>query len=261
MFLMSNMNYINCFPGIKHKGLSKEELKDAIEKSKKGDEASFELILSHMYNYLIHLSRDFFIQGSDNEDIYQEAAIKLINVIDKYEESKGSFMSFAQSSIRKHIITVMNREMAKKRCILNTSYSLDDSTENEDGDRLSYIDTIASEDAISPQHLGDPLEVVRKDYEEYLIDEISKNLSDMEQKVFVLRFIERYTYKEVASLLNLYKIDNEGMRVVDQKSVDNAIGRSRPKIKKALQKLKISPKEFNKEFNNEKEKINEDYKI
>ena len=73
----------------------------------------------------------------------------------------------------------VNRVVARERQ-RQTYYA----TENEDGDRLSYIDTIAGEDAICPQNLGDPLEIVRKDYEEYLIDEISKTLSDMEQMYF-----------------------------------------------------------------------------
>lgn len=248
---MAKNEYINCFPGITHKKLSKEELLEQIKLAKKGNEKAFETILAHMYNYLIHLAREFFIQGGDNDDVYQEAAVKLINVIDKYEEGKGSFMAFAQSSIRKHIITVMNREMAQKRSILNMSYSLDDSTENEEGDKLSYIDTVATEDAVSPTSLGDPLEIVRKDYEEYLIDEISKNLSDMEQKVFILRFIEGNSYKEVARQLNLYKLKN-GRRVLDQKSVDNAIWRSRPKIKKTLEKLNISPQKFNEDVETRK---------
>lgn len=245
---LKNNAFNSCFPGIKYNKLSKKELNENIKKAKNGDEKAFELILSHMYNYLLHLSRDFFIQGGDDQDIYQEGAIKLMNVIDKYDGSKGGFMAFAQSSIRKHIITVMNREKAKKRCILNTSFSLDDAAENEEGDKLSYIDTVSAKDSLVPNSFGDPLEIVRKDYEEYLIEEISKTLSSMEQKVFVLRFIEGYSYKEVARQLNLYKLDKEGNRILDQKSVDNAIWRSRPKIKKSLEKLKISPKEFNKEI-------------
>jgi len=245
---MSNREGGGCFPGVNYNKLSKEELLDQIKLAKKGDEAAFELVLSHMYNYLMHLATEFFIQGSDNEDVYQEGAIKLINVIDKYDESKGSFMGFAQSSIRKHIITVMNREMAQKRSILNTSYSLDDTTENDEGDKLSYIDTVSTEDSVIQTNMGDPLEIVRKDYEEYLIEEISKNLSDRERKVFVLRVIDGLSYKDVAKHLNLYKINKNGVRRLNQKSVDNAIWRSRPKIKKTLEKLQIKQRVYQEEI-------------
>ncbi len=94
---------------------------------------------------------------------------------------------------------------------------------------------------------ADQLELVTRDYEEYLIDEIAKNLSDMEKKVFVLRFMEGFSYREVAKELNLYKV-RYGKKVLDQKSVDNAIWRSRPKIKKALERLHISPKAFEEEI-------------
>jgi len=64
----------------------------------------------------------------------------------------------------------------------------------------------------------------------------------MEAKVFVLRFIKGLSYKDVAREIGLWKKDRKtGERVPDQKSVDNAIWRSRPKIKKALERLKITP--------------------
>jgi RNA polymerase sigma factor (sigma-70 family) len=255
---MENGDFFDFLPGIKYKKLSKKELNKSIKLAKEGNEKAFEEILSHMYNYLYHLSREFFIQGSDNDDIYQEAAIKLINVIEKYDKEKGSFVAFAQSSIRKHIITAINREMAQKRSILNESFSLDETLENEEGDKLSYIDGVQKkEDNLKKASLAeDPLDIVSKDYEEYLIEEISKNLSEMESSIFVLRFIEGYSYKEVAETLKLYKrnkkgkyiVDKEGEYVVDQKSVDNAICRSRPKIKKTLEKLNIIPKNI-KEIN------------
>jgi hypothetical protein len=137
--------------------------------------------------------------------------------------------------------------MAKKRIILNTSYSLDDSVPNENGESISYMDIVSNEMSLGNSSIGNPLQIVTKDYEEFLIDEVSKNLSDMEQKVFVLRFIEGYSYKEVAEKLHFYKM-RKGKRVLDAKSIDNAIVRSRPKIKKALEKLNINPKDFDKEI-------------
>ena len=102
-------NQSSSFPGVVYNKLSKEDLNKNIKLAKKGDEKAFEKILAHMYSYLDYLSKEFFIQGSDGDDVYQEAAIKLLNVIEKFDNTKGGFVTFAQSSIRKHIITVMNR--------------------------------------------------------------------------------------------------------------------------------------------------------
>ena len=234
------------FPGIKHIKLSKKDLKEQINLAKEGDEKAFEKVLCHMYGYLSHLTKDFFIQGGEPQDVFQEGALKLINVIEKYDSDKGSFMTFAQSSIRKHIITTINREMAKKRVILNTSFSLDDSIQNNEGDSVSYIETVANDRSMGNSSMGDPLEIVTRDYEEFLIDEISKTLSEMEKKVFVFRFIEGYSYKEVASILKYYKTGKDGIKSLDSKSIDNAIVRSRPKIKKTLSRLNINPKKFKK---------------
>ena len=230
------------FPNIKYKKLTKEELKESIEKSKKGDEDAYFKILCHMHQYLCHLTRNFFILGSDPFDVYQEGAIKLSNVIEKFNLKKGSFVTFAQSSIRKHIITTFNREKAKKRTILNTSYSLDDIITNEEGEFVSFIDTIADESSPINTAMGNPKDIIEKDNERHIIEEVSKSLSEMETEVFKLRFILGYSYKEIAKELKFYKKSKSNRKVLDQKAVDNAIWRSRPKIKKALEKLQICPK-------------------
>lgn len=235
----------NIFPGVKTKKYSKQEILDFVRKAKKGDEAAYHEILCQMHSYLCHLTKEFFIQGAESKDLYQEGAIKLINVIQKYDEEKGSFVYFAQSSIRKHIITSINKEQAKKRMVLNSSYSLSDETKNKDGETVSFIDTLSDQNNIMnpmTENAVFPIDVIEKDYEDFLIEKISAVLSPMEKKIFVLRFIEGHSYKEVADILNLKKIDAESGEVrLDQKSVDNAIWRSRPKIKKVLETLKINP--------------------
>ena len=197
-----------------------------------------------MHNYLCNLTTEFFIQGSESQDVYQEGCIKLINVIEKYDNTKGNFNSFAQSSIRKHIITKINKEKAQKRKILNTSYSLDNKTYDDEGNDTTYLDNMTEE--TSPNinsKVGSPLDIIEKDYEEYIIDKICENLSEMEKKVFVLRMIKGYSYKEIAKELNLYKINKKTKKsMLDAKSVDNAIWRSKPKIKKALTELEIHKK-------------------
>lgn len=235
---------IPIFPGIKYKKIEKEDLRAKIILAKKGDEDAYKDILCHMHNYLCFLTKEFFIQGSEPQDVYQEGMIKLINVIQKYDEKKGSFSSFAQSSIRKHIITSINKEQAKKRTVLNTSLSLNGETKNQDGEQISFIDTIKNEDM--EFKVSASLDIVQKDYELYIIEEISKVLSDMEQKVFVLRFIDGLSYREIAIELGLKKRDSKSKKwSYDQKSVDNAIWRSRPKIKKAMERLHINHSKFN----------------
>jgi RNA polymerase sporulation-specific sigma factor len=231
-------NIINI--GIKYKKIPEEELLEVVNLAKNGDQIAYEKILSHMHNYLCHLTSKYYIQGSEFQDVYQEGAIKLLNVIDKFDKEKGSFTSFAQASIKKHIITMINRERAKKRWILNNSFSLDNTSKIDD-EYINYIDNIDEDDMIAGSKVSNPIDIVQKDYEEYIIEKISEVLSDMEKKVFVLRFIKDYSYKEIALELNLFKKRRKnGKKVLDQKSVDNAIWRSRPKIKKVLEKLNLN---------------------
>lgn len=244
------------FLGVKPKKLPKDELSEKLIAARNGDSRAYEDILAHMFNYLRHLTKEFFIQGSDSQDVFQEGAIKLLNVIQKYDETKGSFNSFAQSSIRKHIITKLNQEQAKKRSVLNSSLSLDDQTKNQDGETVSYIDTLACQKTFSLSKAETPNDIIQKDYEEYLIDVISEVLSPMEQRVFILRYIDESSYREIAEKLGLFKEDEiTGEIVYDQKSVDNAIWRSRPKIRRVLEKLNLNPYVFDRKSKKGRKKI------
>lgn len=247
--------YLTLFPNIKPRKLSKEELTECVRMAKMGNEDAYHSILGHMHNYLCYITKEFFIQGSEPEDVYQEGAIKLLNVIEKYDNSKGSFVYFAQSSIRKHIITSLNRERAKKRAVLNNSFSLDDETRNKDGETISYMETISEDKNISSSDKF-PLDIIQRDYEEYLIEEVCKVLSTLEGNVFILRFMEENSYKEIAEKLGLFKKSGK-RQVPDQKAVDNAIWRSRPKIKKVLEKLKLNPKSFDKKIGKKKKSVKE----
>lgn len=231
------------FPGVRHKPIKKEEIPNVVNAAKNGDEKAFIKLLCHLHKYLVHLTKEFFIQGAEAKDVYQEGAIKLTNVISKYDESKGSFTYFAQSSIRKHIITSINKEQSKKRSVLNNSFSLSDETKNKDGETVSFMETLP--DVVSED--GFVYDIIQKNHEEFLIEEISKVLSPLEQKIFVLRFMEGYSYKEIAEKLNLTRTTSSGREVLDQKSVDNAIWRSRPKIKKVLERLGLSPEYIDEE--------------
>ena len=190
--------------GIKPKRLSKQELEKQVELAKKGDEKAYEKILGHLHGFICYIARGFFIQGAEPQDVYQEAAIKLLNVIDKYEKEKGSFVSFAQSSIKKHIITNIKKEQAKKRSVLNTSFSLNDETRNKEGETITFMDTITNESEPTSS-IETPFDIIQKDYEDYLVRRITKALSQMEAEVFVLRYTKHFSYKEIARSIKRFK--------------------------------------------------------
>jgi len=251
-----NRRNFGYFQNIQSKKLSKEELKEQIKLAKDDDQDAFQAILSHMHNYLCFLTKEFFIQGSEPQDVYQEGVIKLLNVISKYDEQKGPFISFAQASIRKHIITSINREQAKKRKVLNISFSLNDETRNPEGESVEYIDTITSSDETCGK-VKSPMDLVQQDYEKFIIEKILKVLSPLEQKVFYLRFIQEMSYKEIAKELKLKKRNKKTKKtILDQKSVDNAIWRSRPKIKKVLKSIGIHCGSFSVKKKRKKKKAN-----
>ena len=67
-------------------------------------------------------------------------------------------------------------------------------------------------------------------------------MSELESSVFYLRYFEHLSYKEIAKKLKLYKVDTTlNRKILDPKAVDNAIWRSRPKIRKVLQREGLDP--------------------
>ena len=70
----SNFYSESVIPGIVYKKLSKKELYENVALAKKGDNDAFNAILSHLHKYLCHLMKEFFVQGSEAQDIYQEDA-------------------------------------------------------------------------------------------------------------------------------------------------------------------------------------------
>ena len=241
--------------GIVSKKLKRKELYEQVKLAKKGDQQAFEAVLAHLCNYIVAICKEFYIQGAESQDVFQECMIKLMNIIETFDESKGSFVSFAQAGFRKHIITTLNKEHAKKRVILNQCFSLDNPTTESDEDSEFSMTKEEKIDKYSKlkSKIGNPLDLVQRDYEEYIIEKISEVLSDLETKVFILRFIKDLSYKEIAAELGLYK-QTKKKRMLDQKSVDNAIWRSRPKIKKVLEKLNIRSHKIDKIIDEVEEK-------
>jgi RNA polymerase sigma factor (sigma-70 family) len=229
--------YGNLITGISYKKLKKEEIIDIVFEAKKGNELAYNKILCHLYNYICFLISKYFVHGSESQDIAQECAVKLLNIIEKYDEEKGTFDAFSKSSMEKHIKTKINEQKTQKRKILNESYSFTNEKKDEEGNDLGNFSENISEDKNVSNDTKSVnsfiYEIVQKDYEKYLLECIQRNLSDLEAKVFYLRYFEHLNYKEIAKKLSLYKTDSAcNRKILNQKAVDNAIWRSRPKIKK-----------------------------
>lgn len=192
------------------------DLPDAVlvEQFKNGDETAFECLLAR-YDFLIKkVTRRYFGHGYEPEDFYQIGAMAFLDAVVKYEVStEYTFYSFALTCVR-------NRLVSKYRKIVS---DIEYTARNE---ILSYVSETrrnysALNSEFSDEENGTALftykQIVKKALEsEHL-------LTNLEKRCFKA-YIEGKGYEEIALELN------EGV-----KSVDNALVRSRKKLKRILQ--------------------------
>ena len=181
-----------------------------------GDKDAEQQLLVRYLNLVRFCARKFFLMGGETEDLIQEGMIGLCQAIDGYKcKEKGgqSFKNFAYLCIWRRIIDAVKVAASKKNAPLNNSVSVSDA-------ELLFSNL-------------DPEErVISDDDRRELNKMMSKQLSDIEFKVFTM-------YMDGASVSEICEMTGKS-----QKSVDNAVQRSKMKLRKVLaDKNKTTEKE------------------
>jgi RNA polymerase sporulation-specific sigma factor len=182
------------------------------------DEEAFNTIYLYMHRYLLGLSfNHFIIKGQEGKDLYQEGLIALWQkAIPKFRLGRGmSFCNFAKMCIHRHLITLLNTSLNRKKdqpinraISLDSDFNKSDSDNGEGGDMFNVIYDEGDSFVDNLCHVED------RGYTEELL---RSNLSEFESKVLG-QYLEGFSYKEMASNLEC-----------KDKSIDNALLRIRKK--------------------------------
>jgi len=185
------------------------------------DEECFNAIHVALHKYIIGQAfHRFIIRGHDGKDLYQEALIVLWQkAIPSFDASRGmSFLSFAKMCINRHLITILNSALNRKKDIpMNRSISLDEIFGNEDEDNNCSLSNV----------LEDPNDFLKdicfSEDKEKTVETLREMLSPFESMVLYY-YLEGMSYKEMSK--NISKVLD---RHCNEKSVDNALLRIRRK--------------------------------
>ena len=202
----------------KFNNLSDEEIVDLC---KDQDKEAINYLLAKYKSDVYMKTTKYYINGAEQEDLYQEGLIGLFKAIRDFDKSKEiSFKNFAYLCIERQIMTAIKGSNRQKHVPLNSALSLNQSSyENSDGEVSDLIDTLDT------HIIEDPLETLTKqEYLSYVNEAIEKNLSEYEKNV-LSKYIAGESYKEIAQSLD-----------TPVKSVDNAIQRIRKKTLKNIGK-------------------------
>lgn len=174
-------------------------MKELILQAKEGNNEALEQVVSKYKGLVRSVANRFYLVGGDKDDLLQEGMIGLFHAVTCFDETKGSFPSFAETCILRQILDTVKSDSAFKNKPLNSS-----------------VDLESLEHVASPSN---PLErLLQKEYAEKVAVFIENEFSDFEKQVVRL-FSDGYNYISIAEKLGK-----------TYKAVDCALQRARKKL-------------------------------
>jgi len=193
---------------------------------KPNDQDAFLKIVCYMHKYILGLvfKKYSYIKGSDEKDIYQEALIALFKkAIPSFRRNKGmSFLNFAKMCINRHLITILNASINRRRdWPLNQSISLDHSPSgNGDDDDSCPLSNVVPDEQYGKAPFS---AIVKSETFDRTLDAIKAVLSDFERSVLT-EYLRDKSYKDAS-----VAISKKYGRHCNERSIDNALLRIRKK--------------------------------
>jgi RNA polymerase sporulation-specific sigma factor len=174
-----------------------------------GDINAENAIIKKYFGIAVHFSEIYYLPGGDVDDVIQEGLIGLMEAARKYDSRKNvSFATFAGLCVSRKIISAIRSAARIKHTPLN-SYVPMEVFENE-----SDVLTV---NRYNPEEI-----LISRERTDNIFNEIEKLLSYREKTVLYC-FLRNMSYREIAVKLGS-----------NEKSVDNAMSRSRRKLNSLL---------------------------
>ena len=167
------------------------------EKMRQGDTQARTRLIEHNLRLVAHIVRKYYTSYHAPDDLISIGSLGLIKAIDSFNCENGArFATYAAKCIQNEILMFF-RSQKKLACEVSINETIDI---DRDGNPLTYIDIISSEDTIA-----DDLDV--KLHTQYAYRIIKETLSAREQQILILRYgltgKPPLAQREVAKLLGI----------------------------------------------------------
>lgn len=177
--------------------LSKQDEEMYFKLHKQGDEKAREKLIEHNLRLVAHVVRKYYFTSKNTDDLISVGTIGLIKAIDSFNDTNGTkFATYAAKCIQNEILMLF-RSQKKTGCEVSLNDTIDI---DKDGNPLTYLDIISTEDTIVE-------DLDKKILINKAIGYIRDNLDEREKQILIMRFglgnTEAYTQKEVASKLGI----------------------------------------------------------
>ncbi len=189
------------------KGMGQVSDEELLQAAREGGSQAMETLLVRYTSMVRSIARGYFLAGGDMEDLIQEGMIALYGAVKDYVFGSMRFKSFAYLCVTRRILDAVKASGRRKNKPLNNYVSLFDV------------------DVDLP--VADPLEeMIDRENGEELFRKINEALSDFEFRVLML-YMKGYSTTEICEITKK-----------NEKSIDNALQRSKKKIESLLGKTK-----------------------
>lgn len=182
-----------------------------------GNETAIETLFDRYKNLVRKKAKAMYIAGGDSDDLIQEGMIGLYKAARGYDESKGTFCSFAGLCIDRQIMTAVTASNREKNVPLNNYVSFEMPAYNDDDNEnvMKLADMITPTADQNPEFI-----FIDNEYTRTFEEKLQKELSSLEKEVLHYH-MEGKDYRQIAQILDK-----------PAKSIDNALQRIKAKANK-----------------------------
>ena len=216
--LILGVEQMQCFPP----PLSKDEEVKMFERMKGGDKGARDIIIERNLRLVSHIIRKYYSSYPSPDELLSVGSLGLIKAVDSFKFELGTrFATYGARCVQNEILMYFRSQ--KK---MNNEISINDQIDvDKDGNPLTYLDVIASEEDIE-------YELDLKIHKEKLKELIESCLNERERQIIVLRYgLNGYaplTQREVAKYL---KISRSYVSRIEKKALEelkNGFGGAKP---------------------------------
>lgn len=193
-FFAGYINGSKAFP----EALSSKEEKKYLELYKNGDETAKNVLIERNLRLVAHIAKKYSSSGAETDDLISVGTIGLIKGVNTYKFDKGTgIATYAARCIENEMLMYLRSVKRRKNDIsLSEPIGTD-----KDGNSISLIDILCSEDADIPEKVTLKVQI------EKLCGIINETLTEREKTIIELRYglygKERLTQMQTASLLGI----------------------------------------------------------
>ncbi|MBQ8207113.1 MAG: RNA polymerase sporulation sigma factor SigK [Clostridia bacterium] len=177
--------------------LPEDEERRYFELKCEGDEKAREKLILHNLRLVSHIVRKYYSSNKNSEDLVSVGTIGLVKAVDSFDPGNGArFATYGAKCIQNEILMFFrSQKKLANEVSINETIDID-----KDGNPLTYIDVISSEESICE-------EVDRALRSAQAIRYVENLLSDRERKIIILRYglsgKEPMPQREVAERLGI----------------------------------------------------------